>query len=512
MLALQSMGSEQGPHNRPFGCKLIPQTSKTGRNKVAVTPNHSRIWETLCAYWHRFVSCLDQAADDNLDNLDNLHGVGLPNLIQPGPPPGNPILDEHENQGLNSFFDHFASNDFDFGARHGEGSSFQDEKGMSYEIPPNYVGQETSLAPRYGHSIDPHQLQPGMSNMYNNGMMPGHMPMVPPEASFDGTMQAPRHGFIDSAYPQPLQPHFQQPVNPQQYQASWISGYQPNINAPMVNGRPQVRFGSDATFHTSGYAASHLHPEPDVAQNLDWLEPSSATNTQPNTAPNTQPSSPNWSRKRKLGDEPFLSSTTMNGHGTLSTHSHSIVDDDQEALIPKASARKRRKPDVKPEPLTSEEDEPAPAPWPASKARPISKPTPPKRPSNRSKRKAATPEPAVPSSSSRSKPSSTSKQTPTKSSSSKTPSKPSLSRRTSTPGSHRQPLTQEQKKANHTNSEQRRRDATGRAYAEMYDLVPELETMGKMSTTRKLEQVVKKLSDLKEGNEGLRRVLNSMGG
>lgn len=64
-------------------------------------------------------------------------------------------------------------------------------------------------------------------------------------------------------------------------------------------------------------------------------------------------------------------------------------------------------------------------------------------------------------------------------------------------------MTADQKKANHTNSEQRRRDATARAYAELYDLVPELEVMGKQSTMKKLEVVVNRLAEVKSGNERL---------
>jgi len=70
--------------------------------------------------------------------------------------------------------------------------------------------------------------------------------------------------------------------------------------------------------------------------------------------------------------------------------------------------------------------------------------------------------------------------------------------------SSRVPLTLEQKKANHTNSEQRRRDATARAYAELYDLVPELEEMGKQSTMKKLEVVVAKVRRVKQRVEELR--------
>jgi hypothetical protein len=73
--------------------------------------------------------------------------------------------------------------------------------------------------------------------------------------------------------------------------------------------------------------------------------------------------------------------------------------------------------------------------------------------------------------------------------------------------SSRTPLSIEQKKANHTNSEQRRRDATARSYAELYDLVPELEDLGKQSTMKKLEVVVAKVRNTKERVEELRAKL-----
>lgn len=69
------------------------------------------------------------------------------------------------------------------------------------------------------------------------------------------------------------------------------------------------------------------------------------------------------------------------------------------------------------------------------------------------------------------------------------------------------PLSAEQKKANHTNSEQRRRDATARAYAELYDLVPEIQEMGKQSTMKKLEIVVQKVRDIKDRLEYLRGLM-----
>jgi Helix-loop-helix DNA-binding domain len=65
-------------------------------------------------------------------------------------------------------------------------------------------------------------------------------------------------------------------------------------------------------------------------------------------------------------------------------------------------------------------------------------------------------------------------------------------------------LTSDQKRANHTNSEQRRRDQAQKAFAQLFDLVPELEREGKLSQMKKLERVVRKIRELEEGNRECR--------
>lgn len=420
--------------------------------------------------------------------------------MAPGPPPGEPLLDANAAQNLNTFFTEFDTNNLDPHSRALDGSQFHDGKDVNFELPPDFVGSETSLGPRYGPSVDPQDLQP---SFYSDGLMSGHVPLITHGTSFTGTMQAAGPGYINPSYSNQMQTHFPSPLDPQFHQ-QWLPGYQISTHAPMANGRPQVRFGSDDLFHASGYAAPPNHQEPDMMRNLDWIEAqSSATNTQPNTQPNTTPSSPVLSRKRKHGDEQSLMTEPLNSRTGLARSQNMMAE---QLLSPesKTSTRKLRHPDVKAEASTG----PTvlqPGPWPNSKPRPISKPPPAKRPSNRSKRKAPpSPEPAP--SSSRSKATKTSNKALTKTKLSSKGTKQS-SRSSTTPGSHRQPLTQAEKKANHTNSEQRRRDATSRAYAEMYDLVPELESMGKLSTTKKLECVVKKVRELKAGNAALERML-----
>lgn len=435
---------------------------------------------------------------------NGVYGLGLPPFMAPGPPPGESLLDGHDTQNLNAFFTDFDSNNLDPNTRVTEGSQFQDGKNLSFELPPNYVGSETSLGLRYGPSIDPQDLQP---NYYGDGLMPGHVPLMPHGTAFDGIMQPAGPGYINPSYSNPIQNPFQALVEPQ-YRQQWLPGYQLNMTAPILNGRPQVRFGSDDQFHASGYAAPTNHHEPDIMANLDWIEAqSSATNTQPNTQPNTVPSSPVASRKRKQGDpEPFPPTHALNSYNGLLAQPHNMMVDQLASPAATANVRKPRKPAAKEEEEESTHDiNLEPGPWPASKPRPVSKPSPARRPSNRSKRKAP-PSPELAPSSSRAK---TTKASGKATSKTKIPLKDTkqTSRSSTTPGTHRQPLTQAEKKANHTNSEQRRRDATSRAYAEMYDLVPELEGMGKLSTTKKLECVVKKVRELKAGNEELERLL-----
>lgn len=441
----------------------------------------------------------------HLDILEanGVHGLGLPPFMAPGPPPGESLLDGHDTQNLNAFFTDFDSNNLDPNTRVTEGSQFQDGKNLRFELPPEYVGSETSLGPRYGPSIDPQDLQP---NYYGDGLMPGHAPLMPHGTAFDGIMQPAGPGYINPSYSNPIQNPFQA-LAEQQYRQQWLPGYQLNMTAPILNGRPQVRFGSDEQFHASGYAAPANHHEPDITANLDWMEAqSSATNTQPNTQPNTVPSSPVASRKRKQGDrEPFPPTHALNSYDVLLAQPHNMMVDQLASSGTTANVRKPRKPAAKEEEESTHDINLEPGPWPGSKPRPVSKPSPARRPSNRSKRKAP-PSPELAPSSSRAK---TTKASGKATSKTKIPLKSTrqTSRSSTTPGTHRQPLTQAEKKANHTNSEQRRRDATSRAYAEMYDLVPELEGMGKLSTTKKLECVVKKVRELKAGNEELERLL-----
>ena len=266
-----------------------------------------------------------------------------------------------------------------------------------------------------------------------------------------------------------------------------------------------MRYGSDNRFQANGFATSGPPIESDMSQmqTYGWLEAqSSATNTAPNSAHNTNPSSPVVSRKRKLDDSgaarfqlpreatghvppPFANQVQLQpplrrpAHRQASSSATSISQ-----LTPTASSSQKqvlRRADPEDAEAVYDNDDnetmSSPGPWPANKARPPRKaPKPPKPPRERKG------------------PSPNSKAT---SSTKATSRRRSSASRSSNAIPSRLTLTAAQKKANHTNSEQRRRDLTGRAYQELFDLVPQLENMGKQSTMKKLEIVVARAKHLK---------------
>lgn len=495
MLATQRMSSHGGQQNFPFGC-MLP----------------SPVFPLLQASF-AYVYPTDQP--------ENIHGIGLPEFITPGPPPGQPLLNAHENQNLDDFF-----HDFDQNAAANKSMGHAQfnmpvEHDQFFGMPPVFVGSETAMGNR--SVVDPHQLQ-GRGFPYGNSMMGHDMNTLTQSNSLGGGMHGPP--YSDATYSNPLITQLQTAAA---MQPAYTSGWQhafaaQNIMHPQTQGQQGVTFGTDSRFQASGYAAPSNLMDPDIPQGLqmsnpiDWLEPASASTTQPNT----QPSSPNWSKKRNF-DEFQRDPKSRNGF-VPSTHSQqvgsaqpspshsvsrrkrgSVVKNEAGMSSQPATPLSTSKPHTPLNPDMStpgdheadaeaEEDDdataeqtksPSPAPWPSSKARPPrnAKPPPPPKPSRTKKASAKASTPIKP----RSKVQRTS-------SSQGTPST-------------RVPLTLEQKKANHTNSEQRRRDATARAYAELYDLVPELEEMGKQSTMKKLEVVVAKVQRVKQGVEELRAKL-----
>ncbi|KIW65047.1 hypothetical protein PV04_07334 [Phialophora macrospora] len=449
---------------------------------------------------------------------ENLHGIGLPEFITPGPPPGQPLLNAHENQDLDNFlqgFDQSAAANKPLTHSH---FNLPAEHDQFFDMPPMFVGSDTALGQRAG--MDTVQLTAG-GFPYGHTLVGQDMNTVTQANVLVGGM----HGaaYTDAAFQNPLIAQLQSAAS---MQPAYTQGWQQTFPAQnMVNMPTQTRlgmgFGTDTRFQSSGYAAVHNPMDPDLPQGLqmnnpigEWLEPTSASTTQPNTRPNTQPSSPNWPKKRNFDDfardqQPrngFVVPAQQAGSTQPSPpHSNprrkrSVVKPETKAPLsqpptPLSNSKPQtplgtETPDVQRTPEqdedaeAEEEDEdtmeqqrsPSPAPWPGSKPRPPrnTKAPPPKPP--RKKTAGATPKPRKAQASQKS-------------------------------NSTRVPLSLEQKKANHTNSEQRRRDATARSYAELYDLVPELEDLGKQSTMKKLEVVVAKVRRTKERVEELRAKL-----
>ncbi|EXJ88519.1 hypothetical protein A1O1_05449 [Capronia coronata CBS 617.96] len=474
---------------------------------------------------------------------ENIHGLGLPEFINPGPPPGQPLLNAHENQDLDNFF-----HDFDQNAaanKHMAQSQFNMVAGTGqyYAMPPMFVGSDTGMGNRY--VMDPVQLQ-GAGLSYGPGMVGQHMNTVKHPNTVAGGM--PGVGYNDTAYADPLITQLQTAASMQPaFGPAWQHSYpsQNSIAMPQLQGRQAVSFGTDSRFQPTGYAAPNNPLDPDIPQAMqthpmDWFEPTSASTTQPNTRPNTQPSSPNWSKKRTFEDfqgdqnvrNGFVQSSniqqaalvqpsppqpkprrkrssvvkkeqasappqpptaitsnktpaplhtevrTMGKHGLGQEQNAEAEEEEEEEEDDDDEGEEEQEDDATTEAAKS----PSPAPWPANKARPQRNANPPPPKGSRRKKTSATPSTPGKGKSKGQRASSGSQVTP----------------------SSRVPLTLEQKKANHTSSEQRRRDATARAYAELYDLVPELEAGGKQSTMKKLEVVVAKVSRVKQRVEELR--------
>ncbi|KAK5953307.1 hypothetical protein OHC33_005875 [Knufia fluminis] len=431
-------------------------------------------------------------------NPNGIHGIGLPTYMNQGQPPpqsGQPLLSEQETEQMQDFFSTFeAENQAHANPMHGQ---FTDNMAQlqQLQMPNTYVGHEVNMRSPQS-SMDWHGQQ---MNPFQFGHPMNQMAMQTPTSPYgntNGHMASPVHNMF------PMHQN-----NMQTFNNNWQQAFPTH---PMP-GRPDVTFGSDPNFLSNGYTAPDGTMDADLSLLTYAMAPtSSASNTQPNSRngsnANTVPSSPVATKKRKLNtfQSESLRMTPANGlhvNGVVSTQSPP----------PPTSARKPRKSFVKHEqqpptplsktPTTYDEDDvqeedaeydeedpdindqprsaSPPAPWPSSKARPIHKDPPPPKPAKPRKQSSAT------------------------------PSKQPKARRASSGLANaiaRTPLTAEQKKANHTNSEQRRRDATARSYAELYDMVPELNEQGKQSTMKKLEVVVTKVESVKARLEYLRQV------
>ena len=444
---------------------------------------------------------------------------------------GQPLLNENEQKNLSNFLTHFDDSNV---------SSPQDvhftphshlslPAGASYTVP-RYMGAETYVGSR--RSIDPIQLQQmgdaSHLDLSNPNMQHyASRPVYDTYTSQDFYSGSEYHNMFAN----PLQPVTNNPHAPfhESWQHSQFQNYLP-LHGP---GRPQARFGTDDRFGPNGFVAPDLHIDHDMnqLQVFNWSEAqSSATNTAPNSAHTTHPSSPIVSRKRTFDE--YGRQDVTNGNQRFSNgvhHSHtrsapplgpatehqrrpaveykhdtplpvdatvvkskgadkaspSDAEIDAEAESDDESNEKDTKPDSPASPR---------APWPKNKAFPPRKPPPPpvKKRKPSAKFKAHAVENGKGSMLIRPK------------------ARPARSSTSTTSHTPRQTLTADQKRANHTNSEQRRRDLTARAYAELFDLVPDLEQVGKQSTMKRLEGVVSRVRELKEIVVALRLQRDSM--
>lgn len=424
-----------------------------------------------------------------LDDPNGVHGIGLPTGFVP---PGQPLLNEQENDQMQDFFAAFEGDQAH--AQQQMHGHFQDHMAQmpQLQMPQQYVGHETYVRSPQS-AMDWH---PQMANFAFQNQM--HAPIP--------NMHTPTSPFSNG--------HGQPIFSPMQSMPGFSQDWHPNFQQPVPVSRAEMHFGTDPSFgHIGPFVAPDGATEPEMNFMGQTMYPvSSASNTHPNSRAgsnagsnvNTEPSSPVTTKKRKLNNvfrTDSLRMTSINGGETngIPTKSspmaptrrksrQSFVKHEQPPT-PLSKTPTVQEDEVHDEDAEYDEDEEddqeqatsPPAPWPSSKARPMHKPPPPPKP----------PKPRK------------------KSISVASPAKPGKARRQSstTNSNSRVPLTAEQKKANHTNSEQRRRDATAKAYADLYDLVPELDEMGKQSTMKKLEVVVDKVRSVKQQLEYMRSLM-----
>lgn len=463
VLSARMMGSHRH-HNLPFGCKFnCPE------------PSLQSIIDSLIT-----------------DDPNGVHGIGLPNFINQQPTPtGQPLLNDQENEEMHDFFSTFESETQSHG--HHMPGHFSDDMGqmpLQVQMPHTYVGHETYVR---SPSMEWHSHQ---MNGFQFSNQINHLNAQTPTSPFGN-----HHHHHQVASPA----NHMFPLNQNNMQ-SFASGWQQNFpNHTVPSGRPDMHFGSDPNFLNSGYAAPDGSIEADMSLiNYAMAPTSSASNTQPNSRPgsngNTEPSSPVTTKRRRLNvfqnDQLRMTNGTVaNGMTTKQSppstnrKRKSFVKHEQQPITPLSKTPTVHGEDeLVDEDAEYEEDfedeqvrSPSPpAPWPASKAPPIQKPPLPPKSSKSRKKSQSSASPAKPK-----------------------PRRASSSATTMT----RTPLTAEQKKANHTNSEQRRRDATAKSYADLYDLVPEIQQMGKQSTMKKLEVVVDKVTTIKQQLEHMRLLL-----
>ncbi len=423
-----------------------------------------------------------------------------------GPPPapqGKPLLNLSEHEQLDGFFAGFDSNNLTPNnlSTAGSGMMTGDMMGNNEQpLTPHYFITSHTHMQGQAPFVDPNVLEAG-GNMFNSRHLGSNMALTPNGVPYNQMVTHTAHALPFATY-QNSHNHGQDLFDPlatsmpSTYPVSWPHNLASN-NINSSGPRPLVRYGTDAHFGPSGYIPpldSTELAEQNGLQRFEWLE-GDAQSSAPPTQPSTEPSSPVYTRKRKVEVDQPARPSRSNG---LSEHTEPAEQEDMEVEKATASPRKKRKVTLKSEPHPPFR----PSQFQSSLATSNIKHT------ARGKRKSL---PAAPSISPARPLSATTKPLPSPTTPNTNTNKPkrppaisSLSGSGSA-GGVRVPLTSDQKRANHTNSEQRRRDQAQKAFAKLFDLVPELEQGGKLSQMKKLERVVRKLSELEEGNRECRR-------
>lgn len=419
-----------------------------------------------------------------------MHGMTLPTFISQPPPHGPPLLNEQENDHMQNFFSSMAAD----GTLPGHQMMEDQFYNMSQppQLPNTYVGHDSFMQPQHAtnwniqHMSSHHQYGQGMDQM--------------PTSPFTG------NGHLIS----PINPVYQGqrhfPINQQQIHPRFNAGWQQSFQQQPVT-RAEMQFGSDPHFMNTGYAAPDGIVEQDLSILTYAMQPtSSASNTQPNSASgsnaNTEPSSPATNKKRKLNKfeheslrmTPHNNGKVRSAVESLSTGSRrvrkSYINDQPPTPVSKTPTAHEEDDDdaaheldgdyERDEDMENLEESGSAT---TSKSRHAHKNSTSSKAANPTKKSMSTPSGA---------------------------GRKAIRRQSTGPigANSRTPLTAEQKKANHTNSEQRRRDATSKAYAELYDLVPETEEGGKQSTMKKMGVVVDKVKGVTDRLSYLQQLLS----
>lgn len=430
-----------------------------------------------------------------------------------GPPPapqGKPLLNLSEHEQLDGFFAGFESNNLTPNnlSTAGPGMMPGDVMGNNEQpLTPQYFITSHTHMQGQAPFVDPNALEGG-GNMFHSSHMGSNMAMTASGVPYNHMVTHTAHALPFATYQNSHSngQDFFDPLAtsvPSTYPVSWPHNLASN-NMSSSAPRPLVRFGSDSHFGPSGYIPpldSTEMTDQNAMQRFEWLE-GDAQSSAPPTQPSTEPSSPVYTRKRKVEVDQSAKPNHSNG---FIENAEPAEQEDIEVETATTSPRKKRRVTLKSEPTTPFR----PSQSQSSPATSNIKAT------TRGKRKSL---PAVPSISSarpssattKPRPSSATSHTSTNTNKPKRPPAISSLSGSGSAGGVRVPLTSDQKRANHTNSEQRRRDQAQKAFARLFDLVPELEQEGKLSQMKKLERVVRKIRELEEGNRECRRRIEAV--